>query len=166
MWFWEKKRLLDYVEREGRVNAEFHIKCADDLFRSANILLAVLLSGAGGASALFVSLLSDDAIFWLQCATAASSVYLFVLSGLLVTLCISPREIYAPANEPGNIYDKAIRRYGIDKIREFNIRRRQDAIDKNIMRNDITATWLNRVQTSACVTPVVFIFSGVLAYLV
>ncbi len=71
--------LIQYIETETKATADFHIDCAETLMRESNTLLTLLLGGAGGTLALFVSLNEKAAAMWLQTGTMATSCYLFNL---------------------------------------------------------------------------------------
>lgn len=164
MWlFNNRERLLDYAEREGKINAEFHIRCTNDLFRSASSLLLVLLSGAGGGIALFMSLHHQQVDTALLYALVAASVYLFLVCGVLSNRCLMAKDIYPPANEPGNILHDKVTRLGVHRIREFNLEHLQSGITFNIKRNERTGEWLNKMQIASCLTPLVFFVTWILS---
>src|SRR5687768_3265075 len=86
--FWnkanERKRLIEYAEQEAKILAAFQIDCRVALEKSRDSLLNILLGGAGGGLALAISLYEKEAASWLIIGTFVTSVYLFLLSALMI----------------------------------------------------------------------------------
>lgn len=152
---------LDFFEAEAKENAAFHITCAETLMREANTFLNLLLAGAGGALALMVTLAEKLAPTWQTFGTAAISVYLFLLVGLLLLKCLRVRPIYPPANEPKNLMQED---FSIEQIRKAEMKARQFCIDANRHRNDEVGLWLNRCRGMTAATPLIFLAVAAVVY--
>lgn len=164
MWSWEKKRLMDYADSQARINADFQVTCIDSLERAAHNLLIVLLSGAGGALALFVSIRSDDAALWLQGGTLLASAYLFLIASILVFKCMQAADTYPPANDPKNLYNEKTVTMDYMTLRKEILESKQRCIARNRALAGVKGEWINRVSVSATATPLVFMLGAVAGY--
>lgn len=151
--------IINYVEDETRVTANFHIDCAETLMRESNILLTINLSGAGGALALFISMNEEKTGFWLQAGTLATSCYLFLITSIVVWKCLRVRPIFPTGNEPKHLL---IDGFELHQIRTAELKNKQRCIDANRLRNDSVGFWLNRLRFLTTATPIVFILTAFL----
>ncbi|SEN43913.1 hypothetical protein [Nitrosomonas marina] len=156
MWPWEMKWLFDYTDSEAQANADFQIECINSLERAANNLLILLLTGAGGALALFVSIRNDGAPLWLQGGMLASSVYLFAIACVLVLKCMQASDIAPPTNDPKNLYNSKTAMMNCLVLKKEILESKQRCIESNRDCANIKGKWLNIVSIMATATPVVF----------
>ena len=158
--FWNKdKELIEYAEQEAKILAAFQIECSDALERAGTTLLNILLGGAGGGLALAISLYEKSAVDWLITGTFLTSVYLFVLSGLITWGCLWSRYIYPPGNEPENIYNDRTNGMELSRVKANHLKVRQFCINENRDRNDVVGAWINRVRCLTALTPLFIIVS-------
>jgi len=157
---------LDYIESEARANAAFHIAGAEVLQKESNTLLNVLLAAQGGGIGLLAALLQRETLLvWQMGALLAGVAYLFVVSLVVVMRCLWARDLYPPANEPGNMQVDGVGL--LDDLRRAQLKTAQDMIDLNRRRNESVAWWLNRSRlAAAAVVPVVMGVAFVLYCLV
>jgi hypothetical protein len=148
-----EKELIDYVEREAKIAERFAIDNIDELSKQGSSFLTLLLSGAGGALALAISLRNNGAENWLFSGTLAVSCYLFLMSAIVVIRCLWSREIYPPANDPKNLYQAL---YSAEDIRRVELKNKQIYIDANTRRGMNMAVWLNRARLGSVLTPIIF----------
>lgn len=154
--------LLDFIETEARSNAAFHITNADSLQKESNTLLNLLLAGAGGALALATGLLQKTGPVpaWEVWGATAASIYLFILSGLVVWRCLWVQAIWPPANEPKNF---PLTGFSVDDLREADLKNKQTCCDHNRARNEKIGNWLNKCRALSAATPLVIALAAVAA---
>ena len=147
---------LDFAEAAAKVNADFHIAMADGLAKESNTFLNLLIGGAGALTAYEVSLIGKPTPVpdWQLIAVGAGATYLFCVAALLLWKCLWVRDLYPPANEPGNI---PIEGYPLENVRIGELAVRQQCIELNKRRNRIAGNWLNRCRAMAAATPAVAI---------
>lgn len=158
-WNKERKKLIDYAEQEAKILASFQIECADAVERASNTLLNILLSGAGGGLALAISLYERGAEDWVLIGTFATSIYLFILCGILVRFCLWSSEISPTANEPNHIYNENTRSLELVLVKYYELKNRQQSIEYNRTRNENVGAWLNTVRSMAALTPLIIVIS-------
>ena len=153
---------LDFIEAEAKANVAFHLACAEALAKESNILLTVLLTGAGASLGYVINLVEKDAPQWLLYGLGAVSVYLFTIAALTTWKCLWARLIYPPANEPKNLCQDDL---DADTIRRGELKNRQTCIDMNKDRNEGVGSWLNWCRLLAAATPIVFAAAALAAFL-
>ena len=152
---------IEFAENEAKQNAAFHITNADSLAKESNVLLNIVISGAGGSLVYFINLAEKQAVGWLQLGTCFISVYLFLVAALILWKCLLIRPIYPPANEPKNLIPEKM---DIDEIRLAELMNRQECIDENRIRNDEVGYWINKCRSLLIATPISFLVGAFLAY--
>jgi hypothetical protein len=146
--------LLDYIEKEAKENAAFHLSNADALLKESNTLLNLLLAGAGGALGLMIALAQKIAPTWQLAGVCSVSLYLFAIAGLLLFKCLWVKPIYPPSNEPVNLMQDG---FDVLEIRKAELNNKQGCITLNRERNDHVGYWLNRCRAMAACVPLVFL---------
>jgi hypothetical protein len=63
----------------------------------------------------------------------------------------------AATNEPMNLYQTG---YGIDALREVELKNLQDRIEQTTARNHRVAAWLDRIRLLALASPVIFVIAA------
>lgn len=153
--------LLDYIEKEAKENAAFHLSNADSLIKESNALLNLLLAGAGGSLGLMITLAQKSAPHWQTWSVGAVSAYLFLLAGLLLYQCLWIKPLYPPANEPCNLMQEG---FDVYQIRRADLQNKQACIDLNRERNDAVGLWLNQCRAMAACVPIVFVVAAWAVY--
>lgn len=153
---------FDYIEAEAKANFAFHLACAETLAKEANVLLTVLLTGAGASFGFVINLVEKGASQWLLYGLGAVSAYLFAIAALTTWKCLWVRTMYPPANEPKNLNQTNL---SIAAVRRSELKNKQIYIDKNKERNDSVADWLNRCRMLAAATPLVFAVAALASFL-
>lgn len=144
---------LDFVERHAEQNIAFHLANADALRHEANVLLTVLLSGAGGALGLAAGTGGIERMSAIGLGVAG--VYLFGVAALVVECCLKIRELQPPANEPAKLLSLADQ--SLEGVRHGELLNMQDRIDLIVKRNAFVGAWLNISRRLATATPIIFI---------
>lgn len=145
--------LLEWVEKQALENLRFRIQDAENLTKESNATLTLLLAGMGAGLAYGIKLLDTNAEPWLLLSVFIFAAYLLVLCALLVFKCLKISAIPAPTNEPKNLYQVE---FTLASLREAELKNVQQRINEAVMRNDMVATWLNRVRLFAVGSPVIF----------
>lgn len=153
---------FDYIEAEAKANFAFHLACAETLAKEANVLLTVLLTGAGASFGYVISLMEKGAPQWLMHGLGTVSIYLFAIAALTTWKCLWVDVMYPPANEPKNLNQTNL---SIAAVRRSELKNKQTYIDKNRDRNDGVADWLNRCRMLAAATPLVFAVAALASFL-
>jgi hypothetical protein len=151
---------IEFAENEAKQNATFHIANADALAKESNLLLNIVISGAGGSLVYFINLAEKQTSNWIQIGTACISSYLFITAAIILWKCLLIRPIYPPANEPKNLLHET---KTIDEIRLDELTNRQSCIDENRIRNDEVGYWINKCRGMLVATPLIFLFGVLVA---
>lgn len=146
--------LLDWVEKQALENLRFRIQDADNLTKESNTTLTILLAGMGASLAYGIKLLDANSESWILLAVFMFSAYLLVLCMLLIFKCLKISAIPAPTNEPQNLYQVE---FSLEALREVELKNLQERINETVRRNDMVATWLNRIRLLAVCSPIIFI---------
>src|ERR1700694_72071 len=108
-------KFTDWVEQSALENIRAHIKSGDDFKREGYTALTVIMAGAGGLLAYTIKLFESDSHVSVAIAAGALSLYLFILSALLVINCLRVGAFPAPTNEPKNLNQ---RKFSLQQMRE------------------------------------------------
>jgi hypothetical protein len=122
------------------------------LAKDASTTLTILLAGIGGALAYVVKGLEVRPIAALTFGAGVFAIWLMLAAIVLMVQCIVTTALPAPTNEPKNLYQKE---FGLDQLREAELRNLQERISQTTARNHRVAAWLDRVRLFAIVSPVV-----------
>lgn len=157
IWLWKKekinKELIEYAEQEAKVLAAFQIDCRVVLEHSRDVLINILLGGAGGALALAVSLFDKSSESWLFYGVSFTSFYLFLLCSVLVLWNRDVKFITPPGFEPKGLYNDTYKHMNISEIREMYLKTRQQVIEDNRKDNRAFGEWIDRIRLFAAITP-------------
>lgn len=158
--------LLDYVEAEAKVSAEFQIACRDAVLKEVNTTVAGLFGGGVGAMAYAVALSEKPAMVWAAWGMAGSGVYLLAIALGVVVLCLRTQAVWPPANDPGLLLDADELRgvgdaVGLEALRRANLFSKQRSIERNRAANARVALSLDRLRLAALAVPLVFIAAAV-----
>lgn len=154
--------LLDYVEAEAKLSAEFQIACRDAVLKEVNTTVAGLFGGGVGALAYAVGLSEKPTMQWAAWGMAGGGVYLLLVALGVVVLCLRTQEVLPPANDPGLLLDADELKcvgdaQGLEVLRRANLRSKQRSIERNRTANARVAVWLDRLRLAALAVPLVFI---------
>lgn len=153
---------VKWVEDQALLVSAFQERVIDALEKQAASLLNLLLAGAGGALAYAVNLAEKHAAAWQSVGVAAVSVWLFFVAALVLWRAMWSREIYPPANDPGNLV--LVSEMDLTKVRVLDLKNHQAGIAANRVRNDVVGRWLNTCRLLAAGTPIVFVMSALVAW--
>lgn len=155
--------LLDWAEKAGLENLKFRLQNSETLAKESTTTLTILLAGIAGS-------LTYATKYWemgkssmpLAGGCAALSLWLMVLSFLLVNNCIKTKPLQPPTNEPRNLYQPE---FELEALRKVELKNLQASIDLTAGRNTSVAAWLDRVRYLAVASPVVFTVASVGCFL-
>ncbi|MBA1446614.1 MAG: hypothetical protein M3H12_07765 [Chromatiales bacterium] len=153
--------LIDWVEQAALENIRFHLQVTETLAKEAASTLILLLAGMGGALAYAVKGFEQATLTSLAVGAGMLSAWLMVVGCLLVIKCLLSTWLYAPTNEPKNLYQKD---YSLDEMHEAELRNMQVRIEQVIMRNHRVAAWLDRSRLLALASPVVFVIAAAFSW--
>lgn len=89
--------LLDYVEAQGRRNAEFSLQTLEIIARRCHALLVLLLGGAGAAGGVALAHLAHPPGHVVAVGLGAVSAWWFALAAVLAFCALPTRQVRAPA---------------------------------------------------------------------
>lgn len=148
------EKLLDWVEKNALENLRFRIQNAETLAKDASSTLTLALAAMGGALAYGVKGLEGGTVTPLIGGTLASTAWLAICAMVIVFRCLQSRELVAPTNEPGNIFQPE---HSLDDLRRVELRNIQGRIEQATARNQAVAFWLDRCRLMLALTPAVFL---------
>ncbi len=137
---------LDWIERAAIENLKKRSENADLIRWQVNIFLSLILSGGGAA----LYLAANSTMY--TTPALMTSVYLFLLAGILVIKCVQTGAYPATWNEPENLNQAG---YELDALREFELCNMQERIKSASRINRIRGQWFNRVLLCLCATPII-----------
>lgn len=143
--------LLDWVEQAALENLRGRRANADYLQKEGVTTLTIFLAGCGGGIAYSVKGFESGDL-WLAFGGTAFTVYLFILSALLVCKVLKVGSIPALYNEPRHLYQKE---YSLPVMREAELKNIQKRITEAVSRNNRVADWLNRLRLLSLLSPLV-----------
>lgn len=140
---------LDYIERAAVANLQEKSAIADGIQREANVTLALVLAGAGGALAIFAD--ASGPVANVRGAALAVAVWLFLLAAVVVLKVLAFRDYPATYHEPKSLWRDDL---SLDQIRADVLGNLESAIERAHEINANRAIWLNRCRAAAAiVTP-------------
>lgn len=148
------EKLLDWVEKNALENLRFRLQNSETLAKDASSALTLALAAMGGALAYGVKGLEGGIVTPLIGGTLASTVWLAICAMAIVFRCLQSRELAAPTNEPGNIFQPD---HSLDDLRRVELRNIQGRIEQTTARNQAVAFWLDRCRLMLALTPAVFL---------
>jgi hypothetical protein len=148
-----KLEVIDYAEKAGLENLRFRLQVTEALLKDATSTLTFLIAGIGGSLAYAASGFDKANLSALAVGAAVLSLWLMVISALLVIRCMGSQELQTPTNEPLNLFKPE---YAILEIREVELRNIHERIQRTRKRNEKMATSLDAVRLLAIASPVVF----------
>lgn len=156
--FFEKRRklnkeLIETVESEARLLIRSQVENRVVLERSRDILINMLLAGAGGSLALAVSLFDNGSESWLFYGVLLISVYLFSLCSLLVLGNRKAHSFLPMGNQPDTLYRDEYKNMDITNFKELYLETMQQVISDNRENNYGFSRWLNVIRLMASATP-------------
>jgi hypothetical protein len=102
-----------------------------------------LLLAAGGALALTERNLGVGGRQALALGLFLGSVYLFMLSAIVLVKCLSLRDMPSPTNEPSHLYQPT---FTFDQVREGELKNITFRIKAAVKLNRERSDWLNRLR--------------------
>jgi hypothetical protein len=147
--------LVEYVEQKAEANLADRLRVAAATRAEGNLLLGLLLAGAGGSLGLGATLGLIDPFGWPLLAMAA---YLFSVATVLSLKVIAGTPYPTAGNEPDLMLGRQMP-LSVNRARE--VVTLQARIDQAAYQNEQRSRWLERCRLAACATPIV----GLLAYL-
>lgn len=156
--------LVNFVFQEAKQNMQFHFENMESLHKdsmaTANLLYIVIAASLSAA----VKLFAGGTHTLLALALSLMCIYLLVLGLILVSKCLTARNVEPAANEPKNLLKAKENGLSEDQAKEFELQNLQARIDSNRVRNEQTANDLKFVQRSIFLSPVVLLAAMFLAW--
>lgn len=159
--FWSKnsgvnKDLIEFAEQEAKALLKSQTENRVVLERSRDVLLNMLLAGAGGSVALTVTLIKNPSEGWIFWGMVYTSAYLFGLAALLLNGNKKGHFFMPSGNQPDNLYNDAYKHMSIIAFRELYLQATQQVITHNRQNNNDYGAWLDKIRLFATATPLCF----------
>lgn len=148
--------LLDWVEKAAIENFKVQHQTADILAKEAATTLTLLLAGLGAGTAYAIRAITGEVAGPIAYGAVAFTIYLIVLSIVLVLKCLKIQPIPSIFNEPKNLLNDL---YSFDEIRKFQLENMQEGIEEAGARNGRVARSLNRIRLAAVASPCWFLMA-------
>lgn len=148
---------IDWIERAAIENFKQQHFTADVLAKEAATTLNVLLAALGAGTAYAVKAVNgQEALSPVEYGAICFTVYMVILSVILVCSCLKIQPIGAIFNEPKNLIQPM---YRLEEIRYFELQNVQEGIEAARVRNAKVARSLNCIRLAAALSPLWFLIA-------